>query len=91
MEQSIPQGRIFEFLLYIIYINDIFIVEFNVKRVVYADDTVLMLCDKNVNNLFKRCSQLFALYSVWLTDNKLALKAKKTNYVIFSIGLKFYG
>ena len=32
---------------------------------------------------------LYSHYSVWFTDNKLALNAKITNYVIFSIGLKF--
>lgn len=91
MESGIPQGSILGPLLYIIYVNDIFNVHSNVKCVLYADDTVLIVRDKDVNNLFKRCSQLFALYSVWFTDNKLALNAKKTNYVIFSIGLKFGG
>ena len=33
------------------------------------------------------------MYSVWFTDNrpKLALNAKKINYAIFYIGLKFDG
>ena len=91
MESDILQGSILGVFLYIIYVNDIFNVESNVKCVLYADDKVLILRDEDVNNLFKRFSQsgLFAQYSVRLTDNKPALNAKKTNYVIFSIGLKF--
>ena len=78
-------------LLYIIYVNDIFNVESNVNCVLYADDTILILRDNDINNLFKRCSLLFALHSVWFTNNQLALSAKKTNYVIFPIWLKFDG
>ena len=37
-------------------------------NILCADDTILILLDKDVNNLFKRCSQLFALNSVWFTD-----------------------
>ena len=55
----------------------------------YFDISIQSLQQKDINTLFKRNSQLIALYSVWFTDNKLALNVKKTNYAIFSIGLKF--
>ena len=77
MESSTSQGSILGPLLYIIYVNDVFNVESNVKCVLHADDTVLILRDKDINNLFKRCSQFFALYSVWFTDNKLAVMLRK--------------
>ena len=64
MESGIPQGSILGPLLYIIYMNDIFNVEPNVKCILYADDTVLILHDKDINNLFKRCLQILTQYSV---------------------------
>ena len=46
MESGIPQSSILGPLLFRIYVNDIFNFESNVKCVLYADDTVLILRDK---------------------------------------------
>ena len=73
---GMPQGSIFGFYLYLIYVNDIFNFYNEVKCVLYADDSSLMLIGSNITSVF-RAPALFMLFLTWLIDNKLALNSKK--------------
>ena len=81
---GVPHGSILGFYLYLIYVNDIFNVCNKVKRVLYADDTALILIEPNIKSVFDRAPALFMLFSTWFIDNKLALNSKKTDFVLFS-------
>ncbi len=41
----------------------------------------------NRQSLYNIASHQFALYSTWFSDNKLALNAKKTNFMVFTRGV----
>ena len=81
---GVPQGSILGSYLYLIYVNDIFNVCNEVKCVLYADNTTLILIGPNIKSVFDRAPALFMLFSTLFIDNKLALNSKKTNFVLFS-------
>ena len=76
---GVPQGSILGSYLYLIYVNDIFNVCNEVKCVLYADDTTLILIGPNIKSVFDRAPALLMLFSTWFIDKKLALNSKKTN------------
>ena len=84
---GIPQDSILGPYLYLIYVNDIFNVCSNilVKCVLFADDTTILVSGDNVKLLIDYASQVFAEFSSWFIDNRLALNCKKTNYVFFTL------
>ena len=85
MKTSIPQESILGLLQYTIYVNDIFHISNNVKCVLYADDTVLVVFGKILDVILKAATELFALYSIWFSDNGLAINASKSNYLVFCV------
>ena len=54
------------------------------KAVLYANDTVLFVSCKNIIELIELATVLFSLYSIWFSDNLLALNATKTNFMLFA-------
>jgi len=79
---GVPQGSILGPLLFLIYVNDMSI-SVNCKLMLYADDSILLVSDKdhtkvsefltlNLNSCFK-----------WLVDNKLSLHLGKTEAIVF--------
>ena len=61
-----------------LYVNDIFNLSSEVKCILYADDTNLLIADLNLHNLIHRATNLFSLYSVWFKDNLLAMNANNS-------------
>ena len=83
---SVPQGSILGPYLYTVYFNDIFNVVLNIKCILYADDTRLLLHDStSILVLINNASTFFQLFSTWFIDNKLCLTSKKTNFMVFSL------
>jgi hypothetical protein len=82
---GVPQGSVLGPYLYLVYVNDIFNVSDEVKCVLYADDTSIIVTDRDVNSVFNRAPVLFSLFSTWFINNRLALNSKKTNFVLFSL------
>ena len=81
---GVPQGSTLGLHLYTVYVNDIFNVVLNVKFILYADDTTLLLHDSSILKLINTASTVFQLFSIWFIDNKLCLNSKKTNFMVFS-------
>ena len=54
------------------------------KCIHYADDAVLIISCDNIVTLFSNAYKYFAMFSKWFFDNKLALNAKKTIFVLLA-------
>ena len=49
---SVPQGSIFELLLFLIYINELFRSASKLNPIMFANDTNLFISDSNIENRF---------------------------------------
>ena len=83
MTTGVSQGSCLEPLLFLLYINDLPLAsEFNTT--LYADDTSLMLSDRDLNSLKYKANNELKKVDLWLRMNKLSLNYSKTNYIIYN-------
>jgi len=79
---GVPQGSVLGPTLYLIYIHDL---QYNIdcSYKVFADDTCLLLSNKNPVILQNMVSEKLNEYINWLKANKLLINASKTKFMIF--------
>jgi hypothetical protein len=79
---GVPQGSILGPLLFLVYVNDM---ESAVgcKLLLYADDSALMVSNRDVGFIQERLSLELQSVSEWLIDNKLSLHLGKTESILF--------
>ena len=87
---GVPQGSILGPLLFLIYINDLFVVCPECLCLLFADDTSLLFSDKNFQDLVLNVNQTLERVSTWFQVNKLSVNVEKTNYMIFHSRNKKY-
>jgi hypothetical protein len=80
---GVPQGSVLGPLLFIIYINDVIQCSDILKFILFADDTNLFYCNKNLSELEYVVNYELSKLSDWFRANKLSLNALKTNFMLF--------
>ena len=74
---GVPQGSILGPLLFIISVNDICNVSPMLFKILYADDTCVLISGNHLNNLIDRLNTELISLNNWFKANKLSLNTKK--------------
>ena len=80
---GVPQGSVLGPLLFLIYINDIYLCSNKLAFYLFADDTNLLYADNDLKTLETVVNNELKSVCNWLNANKLTINAKKSNFVIF--------
>ena len=78
---GVPQGSTLGPLLFSLYINDLH-QQTTFHTNLFADDTVLIMKDKNVNNLRKMVNEELQLIDNWMKFNRLSLNCTKSAFFL---------
>lgn len=84
VELGVPQGAKLASILFLLYINDMKdCLEF-LKLLLFADDTLVYYCGKDIDEICERVNSDLDRINKWLCVNKLKLNTDKTKFMVIS-------
>lgn len=81
----VPQGSILGPILFTVYIEHIFqaIRDFLMIRILYADDTTVLVKNADVTEALQITVTAFSMSSNWFAANRIKLNESKTEFMVF--------
>ena len=83
MKCGVPQGSILGRLLFIIYVNYLYLASNILEPIIFPDDTNLFYSHENIRTLFNIVNNELNKLNEWFKANKLSLNVDKTKYTFF--------
>lgn len=84
IEYGVPQGTVLGPLLFIIYLNNLFLIKTEAHIVSFADDTVLLYHSNNWDNLKEIVEQDLKCIKDWFDNRLLTINFQKTFFLPFT-------
>jgi hypothetical protein len=72
-------------LLFLLYINDLPCHISYEKLVLFADDTNILITDKNIIDLQEKIGRVMTQLELWFSENNLFINAEKTKAMFFQL------
>jgi len=80
---GVPQDLFLGPLLFLLYINDLYLSSKELNTSLFADDTILFYSHKNINVLIKILNEELDKINEWFISNRLSLNVEKTKFILF--------
>jgi hypothetical protein len=83
MTSGVPQGSVLGPLLFLTYIADMKYLCPDIKKIVYADDTTVIVTGKSKKEATRKANETLDRIYNYYTYNRLTINSTKTNYMTF--------